>query len=119
MTSPPLACRALMTSFTDLLNVIAPLDTTRHFKGPSDYPPQLEPIHAAKYLKIPVLLIVGEKDNRTPVWMSEQVYHTLNSPKELWIVPGTEHGGMKGPESYNYPEFFLRLAEFFEKHLLK
>ncbi len=114
-----LACRALMTTFTDLLNVISPLDTARHFKAPPDYPSQLEPLHAAEQLKIPVLLIVGEKDNRTPVWMSEQVYNKLTSAKELWIVPGAEHGGMKGPESYNYPEFFVRLAEFFQKYLLR
>lgn len=112
-----LACRALMTSFTDLLNVISPLDTTRHFKAPPNYPTHLEPIHAAEQLKIPVLLIVGERDNRTPVWMSEQVYKKLSSPKELWIVPGAEHGGMKGPETINYPEFFIQLAEFFKKHL--
>lgn len=114
-----LACRALMTSFKDLLSVIAPLDTTRHFKAPPHYPPHLEPIQAAEQLKIPVLLIVGEKDNRTPVWMSEQVYNKLTAAKDLWIVPGAEHGGMNGPESYNYPEFFIRLAEFFKKYLMK
>lgn len=112
-----LACRALMTTFTDLLNVITPLDTTRNFKAPPDYPSQLEPLHAAEHLKIPVMLIVGEKDIRTPVWMSEQIYNKLTSPRELWIVPAAEHGGMKGPESYNYPEFFIRVAEFFKKYL--
>jgi hypothetical protein len=65
-----------------------------------------------------MFLIVGEKDNRTPAWMSEQVYGKLKSQKQLWVVPNAEHGGMKGPESYNYPEFFVRLAEFFRQYLL-
>lgn len=112
------AGRALMTSFEDLLSVTSALDTSRHFKAPLDYPTSLQPTNAAERIKTPVFLIVGEKDNRTPVWMSEQVYRKLKSPKELWIVPGAEHGGMKGPESFNYPIFFVRLAQFFRKYLI-
>jgi len=110
--------RALMTSFEDLLRVIGPLDTSRHFKAPPDYPSALEPINAAGQINIPVFLIVGEKDIRTPVRMSKKIYDKINSPKELWVVPDAEHGGMKGPESYNYPEFYIRVSDFFKKTFL-
>ena len=112
------AGRALMTSFKDLLSVIGPLDPKRHFKAPPEYPSNLEPTNAAENITIPVFLIVGEKDVRTPVWMSEKVFGKIRSPKELWIVPNAEHGGMKGPESLNYPEFFVRVAQFFKKYLM-
>jgi alpha-beta hydrolase superfamily lysophospholipase len=110
--------RALMTSFKDLLAAIELLDTSRHFKAPPGYPSGLEPENAAGKINIPVFLIVGEKDVRTPVWMSKKVYDKISSPKELWIVPGAEHGGMKGPELYNYPEFYIRVVDFFNKYLI-
>lgn len=112
------AGRALMTSFKDLLSVIGPLDPKRHFKAPPEYPSNLEPTNAAENIAIPAFLIVGEKDGRTPVWMSKEVFGKIKSPKELWIVPDAEHGGMKGPESSNYPEFFVRVADFFKKYLM-
>jgi fermentation-respiration switch protein FrsA (DUF1100 family) len=51
--------------------------------------------------------------------MSQKIFGLLKSPKELWIVPGAGHGGMAAPEFANYPEFFDRVAVFFEKHLGK
>lgn len=109
--------RALMTSFNDLLPTIKKLDPKRNFLPPENYPKELLPINAAKKLKIPVFLIVGEKDNRTPPSMSKEVFAKLKGPKELWVVPDAEHGGAKGPEVINYPEFFLKVVEFFDKYL--
>lgn len=109
--------RALITSFDDLLTVLNEVDTTRTFVAPPDYPEKLLPINAATKIDRPVLLIVGEKDIRTPPWMSEEIIELLNGEKELWIVPNAQHGGMNGPELYNYPEFFNRVYFFFNEYL--
>ncbi|MGB9721583.1 MAG: alpha/beta hydrolase [bacterium] len=109
--------RALMSSFDELLPVLKKSLPERDFMPPENYPEELLPINAAEKVKIPVFLIVGEKDNRTPVWMSEKIMVKLKGPKELWIVPNAEHGGMNGPEFINYPEFFDRVLAFFDKYL--
>ncbi|MEO0136989.1 MAG: alpha/beta fold hydrolase [candidate division WOR-3 bacterium] len=111
--------RGLMSSFDELLPVLKQSLPGRNFMAPENYPEELLPINAAERIKIPVFLIVGEKDNRTPVWMSEKIMVKLNGPKELWIVPKAEHGGINGPEFINYPEFFDRVLAFFDKYLKK
>jgi len=107
------AGRALITSFGDLLPLVRSLMPERSFSAPADWPDSLDPIRAAERVRCPVLLIVGEKDPRTPPWMSERVAATLAGAKEIWIVPGAEHGGATAPEFTNYPEFFVRVREFF------
>lgn len=109
--------RALLTSFDDIIPILRNIDPLRKFKAPVGYPKGLLPINAAKSIKRPVFLIVGEKDNRTPPWMSEKIMKELKGPKELWIVPEAEHGGGKGPEMLNYPEFFTRVISFFDRNL--
>jgi pimeloyl-ACP methyl ester carboxylesterase len=111
------AGRALMTSFDDLLSIVNRLDTTRTFKAPVNYPDELLPMNCAKQMKKPAYLIVGEKDIRTPPWMSENIFTLLRGPKELWIVPGAEHGGRNGPDMYNYPEFFMKVKGFFDTYM--
>jgi len=111
--------RALMSSFDEILPVLKKSLPERNFVAPEDYPEELLPINAAEKIDIPVFLIVGEKDNRTPVWMSEKIAIKLKGPKELWKVPDAEHSGMKGPEFINYPEFFDRVLLFFDKYLKK
>jgi len=111
------AGRALLTSFDELLHILKKVKPNRNFKAPEGYPKELIPINAAKRIDIPVYLIVGEKDDRTPPWMSEKIFKELKGPKELWIVPEASHGGVKGPEMINYPEFFIKLTNFFAKYL--
>ena len=108
--------RAIPTSFSDLLPVIAPLDTTRHFYAPDDYPRQLLPGEAAARISKPVFLIVGQNDERTPVWMSQQVHDLLKGPADLWVVPGAGHGGRTAPELVARKEFWNRTRNFFERH---
>ncbi len=109
--------RALMSSFDELLPVLRKSLPERNFMAPENYPEELLPINAAEKVKIPVFLIVGEKDNRTPVWMSEKIMLKLKGPRELWIVSNAEHGGMNGPEFISYPEFFDRVLAFFDNYL--
>ncbi len=112
------AGRGLMSAFKDAIPLLRAIDSTRQFKVPNDYPAELEPINAARSIKVPVFIIAGEMDGRTPPWMARQVGDEINSSKELWIVPHARHGGSEGPEFLNYPEFFHRLGSFFKKHLM-
>lgn len=107
--------RGLITSFDDVLPILAELDPDRNIHAPTDYPVDLLPVNAANRVKSPALLIVGANDDRTPEWMSRSVYERLAGPRELWVVPGAEHGGANAPEYVNYPEFFVRVCSFFEK----
>jgi pimeloyl-ACP methyl ester carboxylesterase len=109
--------RAMPSSFADLLPTIAPLDTTRHWYTPRDYPVEQLPANAAAKITQPVFLIVGEKDERTPPWMSQKVYDLLKGPREIWVVPGAGHGGMTAPEHVAWEEFWDRTRAFFAKHL--
>jgi alpha-beta hydrolase superfamily lysophospholipase len=110
--------RALLTSFDDILPMLKKVFPDRNFLAPEYYPGELLPVNAAKKISIPVFLIVGEEDNRTPVWMSRKIADELKGPKELWIVPDAEHGGMNGPEFITYPEFFDKVAAFYGKYLM-
>lgn len=109
--------RSLMTSFDDLVANLQKISNDRKFTAPEDYPENLIPVYAADKIKIPVFLVVGEKDDRTPVWMTKKIYKKLKGPKELWIVPKAEHGGVKGPEMISYPEFFVKTISFYDKYL--
>lgn len=112
-----LVCRGMLTSFEDVLPILAKLSPERSLHIPADFPTQLLPAHAAEGMKIPTLLVVGEDDNRTPPWMSRYVHERLSGPKELWIVSGAGHGGATAPEYVGYPEFFRRVSSFFARHL--
>ena len=42
-------------------------------------------------LKVPILLIVGEKDDSTPINHQKILYDALSCNKELHIIKGAEH----------------------------
>ena len=107
--------RGLISAFDDVMVILEDQVPDRSLLPPSGYPTALEPINAASQVTAAVLLIVGENDTRTPEWMSLAVYERLAGPRELWVVPGAEHGGADAPEYVNYPEFFVRVCSFFEK----
>jgi dipeptidyl aminopeptidase/acylaminoacyl peptidase len=55
------------------------------------------PLSLVGNVKTPTLIVVGEKDYRTPVSESEQYYGALQLrgvPASLVIVPGASHGGL-------------------------
>ncbi len=112
-----LAARAIITSFDDLLPILEQLDPDRAWQAPEGYPDSLLPINAATDISIPVLLVVGEEDERTPVWMSQKVCDLLAGSGELWIVEGAGHGERAAPEMVAYDRFFERIADFYRQHL--
>ena len=111
------AGRALMTNFNDVIPLLKKIAPNRNFIPPPNYPSELEPINAAKHINIPVFLIVGKKDNRTPVWMSKRIKSEIKSHCDLWIVPNAAHGGANSPEWIEGKEFFNKLSKFFHKYL--
>lgn len=108
----------LITSFDDVLPLLKQLQTNkdRNLIVPDGYPKELLPVNLAANYNKSTFLIVGEKDNRTPVWMSKKIYSLLPSKKELWIVEGAEHGGQNGPIK-DFDLFNKRFIEFLDKNL--
>ncbi len=108
----------LITSFDDVLPLLKQLQThkDRNLIVPDNYPKELLPVNLAPNYNKSTFLIVGEKDNRTPVWMSKKIYSLLPSKKELWIVEGAEHGGQNGPIK-DFKLFDERFIEFLDKNL--
>lgn len=110
--------QALMTSFDEVMPIIRalPKNKNRQLIVPADYPKELNPIVLAPRFKRPTLLIVGEKDERTPVAMSKSILAMLPGEKEIWIVPKAEHGGANGPMQ-NFEVYNKKVLEFLNKYL--
>lgn len=81
---------------------------------PDDFPTGSMPLALAPLFRKDILIVVGDKDARTPAWMAEKIFAALpeNIMKKCWIVPGAEHGGTKAPE-FLYPEEFLEKTILF------
>jgi fermentation-respiration switch protein FrsA (DUF1100 family) len=60
----------------------------------------------------PLLLIHAERDIRMPLKDIQDLMNAAGWPKELWIVPGADHGE---PWMIAKEEFQKRLVEFFRK----
>ncbi len=66
----------------------------------------------------PIFLIVGENDKVTPKENSLKILANIHSSiRELWIVKNAEHGGVKGPESIDFPLFIKKTLRFFNENL--
>ena len=55
-------------------------------------------------------MIVGENDDRTPVWMSEMVFSRIQSKKILKIFPDEDHCSI---EANFRLSVFKEIAKFF------
>ena len=104
--------RALLTRFDDVLPILHAAKPDRDIKAPRGYPPELEPLALAPGFTRPVLLIVGENDEVTPLWMSEELLAAFAGPKELWVVHGATHGGAEGPVYSDFDRFTQRVDAF-------
>jgi alpha-beta hydrolase superfamily lysophospholipase len=81
------------------------------------WPAGLEPVAAAAKVQVPVLLIVGEKDEITPPAMSQTIMKALAGPKELWIAPQAGHAGYESPEFVHTRPVNGKVNNFFYRHL--
>ena len=95
-------CRSLIleTPFTSikemakLLHPILPL----HYVIRTKY----DSITKIKDVKVPVLIIHGDKDDYVPIEQGRKLYEAVNGPKEFYTVPGGNHNDiyMAGGEEY-------------------
>ncbi len=108
----------LMSSFSDAVQgLIKVLDKDKsNLIVPKDYPSELQPIYLAPKFNKSTFLIVGEKDDRTPVWMSQKIYSLLPEQKQMWVVQDAQHGGMSGPLR-DFDLFHDKVLSFLEVHL--
>jgi pimeloyl-ACP methyl ester carboxylesterase len=116
--NPKIKCiagRALLTNFEDVLKCLTVVyEGKREVFAPRNYPEELLPINCADKLNCPIYMLVGELDDRTPVWMSEKIYAQINSPKKLQIVKGKGHGGIESDSSV-----LEDVCDFFKENLNK
>lgn len=62
----------------------------------------------------PLLIIAGEEDRLIPAHNGRTLYQAAGEPKELWLIPGADHGGTLAAAGKEYEK---KVAEFFERHL--
>ncbi|OGR87039.1 MAG: hypothetical protein A3A86_00860 [Elusimicrobia bacterium RIFCSPLOWO2_01_FULL_60_11] len=62
----------------------------------------------------PLFIIQGAADQRMPVTEGEGIYETARQPKEIWVIPGADHG-----EAFDKagPEYQKRILDFYAKWL--
>jgi len=63
---------------------------------------------------VPILIIAGEGDKLIPADNGRSLYAAAKEPKELWIIPGAEHGGTLAAAGSGYEK---RVGEFFDRNL--
>jgi uncharacterized protein len=63
----------------------------------------------------PVLLIHGENDALIPVQNAQRLYDAAQEPKQLYILPGTAHGGFLQAAPDEYPR---RTLAFLDEYVL-
>lgn len=64
--------------------------------------------------KVPVLVIHGDADTIIPFRSGKELYDALEGPKQMWVVPGSDHNEIPivGGEAY-----FGRVAEFVREQM--
>lgn len=111
--------RSLPTSFDDFIPLVMKVrnKTKDELIVPVDFPSNKMPIHIASNFKKPIFLINGERDIRTPVWMSEKVLSLIpqNVIRELMIVKNAAHGGNEDPIMVDFDNFIRRTEKFLKK----
>ncbi len=115
--------RAITTNFDDVIPILMKVrnKTKENLLVPDDFPIDKMPINLAPKFNKPIFLIVGDQDDRTPVWMSEKIIKNLpeTTKNEIWIVEGATHGGEKAPEIIAFDEFFERTLNFLNENVGK
>ena len=71
-------------------------------------------VEQVKKTSLPIFFIHGEKDTFVPVEMVHELYEAANGEKELYIVPGAEHGNAYDADPEIYEK---KVAEFLEPYM--
>jgi uncharacterized protein len=78
------------------------------------YPQQLRPIDHIGHLRMPKLLIIGDRDRHTTIAESYAMFRAADDPKELWVVHGAEHVDLC---HYADAAYKARVLDFLNVHL--
>ncbi len=62
----------------------------------------------------PILIIASENDPMIPVENARRMFAAAGEPKELWIIPGADHGATLAVADGLYEK---RIGRFFDRHL--
>lgn len=71
-------------------------------------------LEQVKKTSLPIFFIHGEKDTFVPVEMVYELYEAANGDKELYIVPGAEHGNAYDADPETYEE---KVEEFLNHYM--
>ncbi len=77
---------------------------------------ELAPISRIGDLGLPVMVVGGSEDRRTPERETRLLYERASDPKSLWIVPGARHEDLYLFDSAAYE---ARILEFLGEHLAR
>jgi dipeptidyl aminopeptidase/acylaminoacyl peptidase len=76
---------------------------------------KISPVNViARIAPKPVFIITGEGDKLISAGNSKKLFAEAGNPKELWIIPGADHGGTLAAAGSEYEK---RVGEFFDKNL--
>jgi dipeptidyl aminopeptidase/acylaminoacyl peptidase len=76
---------------------------------------QVSPVSLISRLSpVPVLIIAGEGDKLIPAYNGRRLYAAAQEPKELWIIPVSDHGGTIVAAGAEYEK---RVGAFFDRSL--
>lgn len=106
------------SSFEDLVPHLIKINTKckteENLIVPDDFPRHQMPSLIAPKYKKSILLIVGNKDAVTPVWMSEKIYNTLPETinKKLSVYENAGHMGSEHPYFVDYKRWIDETTAF-------
>jgi uncharacterized protein len=69
---------------------------------------------AARQITIPVLFVHGSDDKIVKSREAKDLYRTIRSPKEFWLIDGMGHETATNKEPESYPQ---KIAQFFKQYL--
>lgn len=75
---------------------------------------ELRPVDRIREVRVPMLLIAGDKDRRTTLAQSQDLYRSAPEPKEQWIIPGATHADF---HAYATQDYESRVLRFLDKSL--
>lgn len=87
--------------------------------SPTIFPREKMPFHLAPRFRKPILIIAGDKDDRTPLWMSGKIYDALpeNIDKKLSVYAEAGHGGPDAPYFVDMERWMEETVEFMDHSL--
>jgi len=74
-------------------------------------------INSLKEIKIPFLIMQGDKDETVPVQTAKDIYENANEPKEIKIISNANHFFGDNTETKEYKELKQKILQFLTKNL--